>query len=292
MKIDIKEFEVSNGSQFDISRYSTSPKKTISKKDSKHIIKENVKELRDIQERMFANQKRSALLVFQAIDAAGKDGTIERLATGINPQGIKIHSFKKPTPEELSHDFLWRVQQKLPQRGTIAVFNRSHYEETLVVRVHPEFLIPQHIPGITSAEDADEELWQRRFKMIRNFEQNLVDTGTQVIKFFLYVSKAEQKNRILARAAEPDKHWKFNLGDIKERPHWEEYIHAFDQAIKNTATPQAPWYVIPADDKPTMRAIVTTIAREKLAEHKERWPQVNAEAMEEIKEGIRMLNEE
>lgn len=292
MKFDIREFEVTDGSTFDLARHSTSPKNKISKKESKSIIKENVKELRDIQERMYANQKRSALLVFQAIDAAGKDGTIERLATGINPQGIKIHSFKKPTPEELSHDFLWRLQKKLPPRGTIGVFNRSHYEEVLVVRVHPSFLIPQHIPGIKSAEDVSEELWQRRFKMIRNFEENLVDTGTQVIKFFLYVSKDEQKNRILSRAAEPGKHWKFNIGDVHERPHWEEYIHAFDQAIKHTASAKCPWYVIPADDKPTMRAIVTTIAREKLAEHKENWPKVDDEAMQEIKEGVRLLNEE
>ena len=287
--IDISSFEVSNGKAFQLKNHSTSPSFEISKKDSKSIIKKNVEAIRDIQERMYANRKRSSLIVFQAIDAAGKDGTIERLVTGINPQGVKVCSFKKPTPEELSHNFLWRVQKKLPPNGIIGILNRSHYEETLVVRVHPEYLIPQRIPGINSASDVGEALWQRRFKMIRNFEQNLVDTGTQVIKFFLYVSKEEQHARLLKRIKEPEKHWKFNLDDVNEREHWEKYIHAFEEAISNTATPESPWFVVPADHKDSMRAIVTTIARKKLEEIKEDWPIVSQKEKEEIDLGHALL---
>jgi PPK2 family polyphosphate:nucleotide phosphotransferase len=288
-KIDLKKFEVSSGEQFSLKDHSTSPEIMLSKKESKSIIQENVKAMRDIQERMYANRAHSALFVFQAIDAAGKDGTIERLVTGINPQGVKVHSFKKPTEEELSHDFLWRVQKKLPPNGLIGIFNRSHYEETLVVRVHPEYLIPQRIPGINSPEDVDEALWQRRFKMIRNFEQNLVDTGTMVVKFFLYVSKEEQKARLLKRIAEPEKHWKFKLDDVYEREHWSDYAHAFEQAIKHTATAQAPWYVIPADHKATMRTIVTGIARTKLEEINADWPQTSEKQKEEITFGKEVL---
>lgn len=288
-KVDLQKYEVSSGEQFSLKNYSTAPESAISKKESKSIIKQNVREMRDIQERMYANRGHSALFVFQAIDAAGKDGTIERLVTGINPQGVKVHSFKKPTEEELSHNFLWRVQKKLPANGMIGVFNRSHYEETLVVRVHPQYLIPQRIPGIKSPQDVTEALWQRRFKMIRNFEDNLVNTGTIVIKFFLYVSKEEQKKRLLKRISEPEKHWKFKIDDVQEREHWSDYVHAFEESIKHTATEQAPWYVIPADDKDTMRALVTSIAREKLEAIKPDWPIVSEKHRKEIEFGKEVL---
>jgi len=292
LNIDLKKFEITSAKKFSLSDFSTSPEVEISKSDSKDIIEENVSSIADFQERMYANQKRSVLIIFQAIDAAGKDGTIERLVTGINPQGVQVNSFKKPTPEELSHDFLWRVQRKLPPRGIIGVFNRSHYEETLVVRVHPEYLMSQHIPGIEAPEDATDELWQRRFKMIRNFEQNLVDTGTLVLKFFLYVSKDEQKKRLLDRIKDEDKHWKFKIDDINERPHWKEYLHAFEEAIANTASPDCPWFIIPADDKNTMRAIVSSIVEMKLQDFKEDWPTTNPSDLEDIKLGKSMLQNE
>ncbi len=289
MNLEPAKYEVSDGNGFRLSDYSTQPENEISKKESKSIIRDNVKELRDFQERMYANQSRSALIVFQAMDAAGKDGTIERLVTGINPQGVEVSAFKAPTALELRHNFLWRIQGKLPPRGIIGVFNRSHYEEVLVVRVHPAYLLPQNIPGIEKAEDAGEELWQRRFEMIRNFEQNLVDTGTTVLKFFLHVSKEEQKDRLLDRIAEPDKHWKFNLGDVEERAYWDGYMNAFEQAIAHTATPTCPWFVIPADDKHTMRALVTEIVRRKLCAVEQPWPETSAKGMEEIKMGEEML---
>lgn len=292
LKINLDQFEITGGENFKLKNFSTSPDSQISKSDSKEIIEENVQSISDFQERMFANQKRSVLIIFQAIDAAGKDGTIERLVTGINPQGVQVNSFKKPTPEELSHDFLWRVQLKLPPRGIIGVFNRSHYEETLVVRVHPSYLMSQHIPGISKPEDANEDLWQRRFKMIRNFEQNLSDTGTLVLKFFLYISKDEQKKRMIDRIKDQDKNWKFKLEDIKERPHWEKYIHAFEEAIANTATPECPWFVIPADDKDTMRAIVSSIVEKKLRGFKEDWPIPSPSDLEDIALGKELLKNE
>lgn len=292
MKLDFSKYEVTSGNGFRLADYSTKPDFSLSDKESKKIIKENVKVIADFQERMFANQKRSALVVFQAMDAAGKDGTIERLVTGVNPQGVLVRPFKAPTPMELRHDFLWRIQLKLPPRGILGIFNRSHYEEVLVVRVHPSYLLPQNIPGIESLEDVTDELWERRFKMIRNFEQNLVDTGTHVMKFFLHISKDEQKKRLLDRIGEPDKHWKFNLGDVQERPFWDKYMRAFDDAIRNTATEDAPWYVIPGDDKDDARAIVTSIVAQKLGAVREEWPDAGAKKRDEIDAGEEMLENE
>lgn len=292
MKLDLGKYEIRDGKGFRLSDYKTTPESSLSEKASKEIIADNVKEIADFQERMFANQKRSALIVFQAMDAAGKDGTIERLITGVNPQGVMVRPFKAPTPMELRHDFLWRVQAKLPPRGIIGIFNRSHYEEVLVVRVHPSYLLPQNIPGIESIEDVSDEIWERRFKMIRNFEQNLVDTGMYVMKFFLHISKDEQKSRLFDRIGEPDKHWKFNLGDVKERPYWDKYMHAFEEAIRNTATPDAPWYVIPGDDKDTARAIVTSIVAQKFSGVREQWPDAGAKKRDEIDAGEEMLENE
>lgn len=289
---DLSKYEVTSGTGFQLSDYSTAPEETISKKDSKKIIKSNVKSIADFQERMYANKNRSALVVLQAMDAAGKDGTIERLVTGINPQGVQVRNFKKPTPMELRHDFLWRVHLKLPPRGIIGIFNRSHYEEVLVVRVHPEFLIPQDIPGIHSPADVTDALWQRRFRMIRNFEQNLSETGTTVLKFFLHISKEEQKKRFLDRINQPDKHWKFNLEDVKQRPFWDDYMNAFDEAIRNTATHACPWYVVPGDDKPTARAIVTSIVSQKFSQRREDWPQTSPELQKEVAEGKALLESE
>lgn len=290
--IETDKYKVSSGKDFKLSDYSTRPDNKIDDDDSKDIIEENVKSIADFQERMYANQNRSVLIIFQAMDAAGKDGTIERLVTGVNPQGVQVHGFKQPTPLELRHDFLWRVQLRLPPRGIIGIFNRSHYEEVLVVRVHPSYLVPQDIPGIHSAADVTEELWQRRFRMIRNFERNQVDTGATVLKFFLHISKKEQKDRLFDRINEPDKHWKFNVGDVKERPYWDDYMHAFEDAIANTATEDCPWFIIPGDDKDTARAIVTTIVGRELEKVKEPWPKSDDKKRAEVQEGKELLEGE
>ncbi len=235
----------------------SSPIPKLDKKESKKRIKANLKIIKKIQPKLFAEKKRSFLFVFQALDAAGKDGTIRAVFSGINPQGIQVTSFKKPTEEESQHDFLWRVHNKVPRKGMIGVFNRSHYEEVLVTRVHPEFIIYQNLPNISSVEDITDEFWQARFQRIKEFEQQLTDSGVVVVKFFLNVSFEEQKRRLLSRIENPKKHWKFNLTDFKERAHWQTYQHCFQDMINETATADCPWYVIPADDKSFMRALIS-----------------------------------
>lgn len=288
--LDPENYEINSRNDFNLVDFATQPMEEIDKKKSKEIIEKSVREIADCQERMYANKQRSVLIILQAMDAAGKDGTIERLITGINPQGVQVRNFKAPTDLELRHDFLWRCHLQLPPRGIIGIFNRSHYEEVLVVRVHPEYLIPQDIPGIKSPADVTGELWERRFKMIRNFEQNLVDTGTTILKFFLHISKAEQKERLLDRINEPDKHWKFNINDVEERPYWNDYMHAFEEAVSNTSTPGSPWFVVPGDHKPTARAIVCSTVANKLKALKEDWPQADAKKREEIDLGVELLN--
>ncbi|NNE54915.1 MAG: polyphosphate kinase 2 family protein [Flavobacteriales bacterium] len=242
------------------------------KKEYRQALRSNVSVISELQEKMYAQHKHSILLVFQAMDAAGKDSTIERVVTGVNPQGVEVNSFKKPTDLELAHDFLWRVNAKLPPKGKIGVFNRSHYEEVLVTRVHPEFIVYQNLPSISTVDQIDEQFWQNRFASIRNFENHIAANGTTVVKFFLNVSKDEQRSRLEARMAEPEKHWKFNVNDIEEREHWGEYQNAFTEAINNTSSSQAPWYVIPADNKRVMRIMVTQIVRDLMEKMSIEWP--------------------
>lgn len=277
---------------FDISNHHTSPEEAISKKASKKILAENIDELHDIQEGLYASSKKSVLIVLQAMDAAGKDGTLRRVFSGINPQGCSVHSFKKPTPEEVGHDFLWRINKVVPQKGMISIFNRSHYEEVLVTRVHPSYILYQNIPGIEKVEDIKNEFWQDRFDRIRNYEDHLAKSGTIILKFFLNVSLEAQKGRMIDRMENPGKHWKFNLNDLKERQHWPQYQSAYQDAIQNTGTENAPWYVIPADDKPTMRALVSSIVLEELRKHNFDYPNAGQDILADIKEANAILNSE
>ncbi len=203
----------------------------------------NAQRLSEYQDRLYAQDTYSLLIIFQAMDAAGKDGAIRHVMSGVNPQGCHVTSFKTPSTEELDHDYLWRAAKALPARGMIGIFNRSYYEETLVVRVHPEFLAKQRMPRV------DDDIWKRRFKEINNFERYLTDNGTVVLKFFLHLSKKEQKKRFLSRIDEPKKNWKFSPADYLERAHWDEYQHAFEDMLNHTSTEEAPWFVIPADNK-------------------------------------------
>lgn len=244
-----------------------------SRKSLKSDLKDLVEELDELQRVLYANDRFSLLLVFQAMDAAGKDSTIRAVMSGVNPQGCQVYSFKKPSKEELDHDFLWRTSKSLPERGRIGVFNRSYYEETLVVRVHPEYLGGQRIAVPENLDD----LWQERFRAIREHERHLVNNGTVILKFWLNVSKEEQKNRFLDRLCNPEKNWKFEAGDLKERGHWEEYMHAYEQALNATSTPEAPWFAIPADDKPYMRTQVAQIITDKLKSLGLKYPEVTAE---------------
>jgi len=208
-------------------------------------LADGIKRLADLQDKLYAAHRWSVLLVIQAMDAAGKDSTIKHVMSGINPQGVSVTSFKQPSAEELAHDFLWRCNEHLPESGDITIFNRSYYEEVLVVRVHPEYLGAQHLPESVLGKD----LWKDRFQDIRNWERHLTRNGVVIRKFFLHVSKAEQKRRFLARLDEPDKNWKFSTADLAERAHWKDYMRAYEEMIRNTSTDYAPWYVVPADHK-------------------------------------------
>lgn len=226
----------------------------------KKAVKGYVKRLAEQQERLYADNRFSLLVVFQGMDAAGKDSTIKNVFSGVNPQGFQAFNFKQPTSVELDHNYLWRYWQRLPERGRIGIYNRSHYEEALVVRVHPQIIADRQLPH----KEINDHFWQRRFRDFVAMEEHLADNGTEVIKFFLNVSKDEQRNRFMKRLREPEKHWKFSSSDLKERAYWDDYQHAFQEVIANTHTERAPWYIIPADHKWTMRAIVADVLAESL----------------------------
>jgi PPK2 family polyphosphate:nucleotide phosphotransferase len=235
------------------------------------LLEEGVAFLVDYQERLYAENARSLLVVLQALDAAGKDSTIEHVMSGVNPQGCQVYSFKAPTPDELDHDYLWRAVKALPARGNIGIFNRSHYEEVLVVRVHPQFLNGQRLPPRTLGEG----LWKQRFEEINNFEKYLVDNGTDIVKIYLNVSKDEQCHRQLERIDRPEKNWKFNPGDIEERKYWDDYLAAYEDVFAHTSTPWAPWYIVPADPKWFARIAVASIIANKLIEMDPQFPAVD-----------------
>lgn len=224
----------------------------INKKAAKDLLAEGVERLSKLQERLYAQDRWAVLLIFQAMDAAGKDSVIEHVMKGVNPQGCEVHSFKQPSEEELDHDFMWRSARRLPERGRIGIFNRSYYEEVLVVRVHPEVLAKEKMPQQLVGKD----IWKERFKDIRAFERYLARNGTLVLKFFLHVSKEEQKRRFLERLDDPSKNWKFSMGDVAERKFWDKYMAAYEDMIRNTSRSEAPWYVVPADNKWFTRLVV------------------------------------
>jgi PPK2 family polyphosphate:nucleotide phosphotransferase len=252
---------------------------------AKEIIQKGVKDLSGAQELLWASDTYALLVVFQALDAAGKDSTIEHVMSGVNPQGVQVVSFRAPSAEELDHDFLWRISRALPERGRIGIFNRSHYEEVVALKVHPEWLEGQRLPPGKRGKP----FWKARYDDINAFERHLDRNGTKIVKFFLNVSKAEQKRRFMARLDTPGKEWKFKAADVAERAHWDEYIRAFEEAITATSTPWAPWYVIPADHKHVMQAIVARVLVETIQGLGLSWPEVsekdrtaNAEARREL----------
>jgi PPK2 family polyphosphate:nucleotide phosphotransferase len=270
-------YRVSFDASFKVADAVTVPPDNIPEKaDLKKRLKRLNKELAVLQHRLFAENKRALLLIFQAIDAAGKDSTIRAVFRGVNPAGCHVSSFKKPSSEELDHDYLWRTSKRLPNRGQIGVFNRSYYEETLVVRVHPEYLDYQRIPGVSGKMSPGEldELWQQRYESIRDHERHLSRNGTVIIKFWLNVSKEEQRQRFLSRLNEPRKNWKFASGDMKEREFWDDYMQAYEEVIAATSTRHAPWYAIPADNKLYMRVVVAETIVETLKALNPQFPEV------------------
>ena len=245
-----------------------------SKEEAREILAQGVELLAEYQARLAAQDTYALLVIFQAMDAAGKDGTIRHVMSGVNPQGVEVHSFKVPSAEELDHDYLWRYARQLPARGHIGIFNRSHYEEMLVVRVHPEILARQQLPP--SARRGD--IWKRRFREVNDWERYLSDQGYRIVKIFLNLSKEEQRRRFLARIDEPDKNWKFSAADVRERAFWDDYQKAFSEVLSNTSTEWAPWYVIPADDKPLARVAAAGVIADALIRIDPRYPTVSPEA--------------
>jgi len=277
----VDSFRVTDGKKFrlrDFDPADTLGIKSEFKPRAKEALAVGVQALADFQDKLYAQDKWAVLLIFQAMDAAGKDGVIKHVMSGVNPQGCDVHSFKSPSAEDLDHDYLWRCMKVLPNRGHIGIFNRSYYEETLVVRVHPEFLAKQKLPP----ELVTKKIWQHRFEDIRNFEQYLSNNGVVVRKFFLHLSKKEQKRRFLERIENPDKNWKFSASDAAEREHWDEYMDAYEDMIRNTATKESPWYVVPADNKWFTRIIVSAAVIETLASLGLHYPAVGKEKLKEL----------
>jgi PPK2 family polyphosphate:nucleotide phosphotransferase len=276
-----KPYCITDGSSFRLK--GINPKDTLElnaedKPRAKEALASGVEVLTELQDVLYAQDRWSLLLIFQAMDAAGKDGAIKHVMSGVNPQGCQVFSFKAPTSDDLDHDYLWRCVKCLPERGRIGIFNRSYYEETLVVRVHPEILEKQRLPE----EAVTEKIWKRRFEEIRNFERYLTQNGTIVRKFFLHVSKGEQKKRFLERLEDPDKNWKFSANDASEREHWADYMDAYEQTIRNTATEYAPWYVIPADNKWFTRVVVAAAVIGTLSSLDLAYPKVGRKKREEL----------
>jgi PPK2 family polyphosphate:nucleotide phosphotransferase len=275
-KFDIDKLKVTDGKSFSLSDHDTDYTGEYKDPESaKNRLEEVIKKMSREQEKFYATDSHSILLVFQAMDAAGKDSTIKKVMSGINPQGCQVFSFKAPSTLELDHDFLWRTSHRLPQRGRIGIFNRSYYEEVLVCKVHPEYILGQRIPGYKSIEDIDNKFWKSRYKSIREHEEHICTNGTVVLKFFLYVSKEEQKRRFLDRINNPDKNWKFSFNDLNERKHWNDYMDAYEKAIQETASKDNPWYVIPADHKWFMRTAVSEIVLDTLRSLKLSFPEMS-----------------
>src|SRR5579859_4724106 len=256
MTINIDDFRVREGGEVDLKKWPTRTARIYRNDDDyQSILKSHVKKLSSLQERLYASGSYAVLLIFQAMDAAGKDGVIAHVMSGVNPQGCDVYSFKHPSATELKHDFLWRTTRDLPERGKIGIFNRSYYEEVLIVRVHPEILRAENLPDLGD----EKTLWQERYRSIVGMERHLHRNGTRIAKFFLHLSKDEQRKRFLARIDAPDKNWKFSEADIGERQYWKEYMKAYEKALTATSTKHAPWYVVPADDKQNARLIVSRI---------------------------------
>jgi PPK2 family polyphosphate:nucleotide phosphotransferase len=282
-----KKYRVDDPDKFRIEEWDPSDtgKLAIDKKEAKDLLTEGVERLSDLQEKLYAQDRWAVLLIFQAMDAAGKDSVIEHVMKGVNPQGCEVHSFKQPSQEELEHDFMWRTSRRLPERGRIGIFNRSYYEEVLVARVHPEILEKQRMPKKLVTKD----IWKERFKDIRAFERYLARNGTVILKFFLHVSKEHQKRRFLERIDNQAKNWKFSMGDVEERKLWDNYMAAYEDLIRNTSRPEAPWFVVPADNKWFTRLVVAAEIVNALDSLNLKFPSVTGEARRELAKARKIL---
>jgi PPK2 family polyphosphate:nucleotide phosphotransferase len=281
MKINSKDFRVRPGGKVKLGKWPTKAKPICKSKKGYHkLLQEHAEELSALQQLHYASNHYALLLIFQGMDAAGKDGAIRHVMSGVNPQGCEVFSFKQPTADELEHDFLWRTTRHLPERGRIGIFNRSYYEDVLVVKVHPEILRSQGLPDELLGEKS---IWKERYRSIVDLEEHLHRNGTRIIKFFLHLSNAEQRKRFLERIDEPDKNWKFSLADIHERKYWPHYMKAYEDCLEATSTRHVPWHVVPADDKKNARLIVSRIVLDALNDLKMAYPKTSAKRRRELK---------
>ncbi|MGZ8898642.1 MAG: ADP-polyphosphate phosphotransferase [Limisphaerales bacterium] len=281
MKINPEDFRVGEGKKIDLKKWRTHIDPIYeSKNHYKELLAAHVKDLGDLQELLYAHNRYALLVIFQAMDAAGKDSAIKHVMSGVDPQGCQVYSFKHPSAEELEHDFLWRTSRALPERGRIGIFNRSYYEEVLIVRVHPEILKAQNIPD---EHNDEKDIWASRFHSIRDHERHLHHNGMRIIKFFLHISPEEQRRRLLRRIDNPQKNWKFNAGDLDERKLWKQYMRAYEECLHHTSTDESPWYVVPADDKPNARLIISRTILDTLRSLKMNFPKLNATQLSQLK---------
>lgn len=292
MKSLTEQFKVPGNTKFSLSDHDPAFSDGYEKEDAGSVLDELIAETSKLEAQLYASNSYSLLIIFQAMDAAGKDSAIAHTMSGINPQGCQVYSFKQPSLEDYDHDFLWRHYKALPERGRIGIHNRSHYENVLVVKVHPELVLKENNPAIKQVKDIDKQFWEQRYESIRNFEKHICNSGTVVIKFFLNVSKQEQKKRFLKRIDNPKKNWKFQASDIAEREHWDEYMKAYEKAINETATDDCPWYVIPADKKWFTRIAISTIIRDTLKKLKLEFPVLPKNEMEKLQEAKHLLEKQ
>ena len=285
----LKKMTAKPGEKHKVSAFETDFTANLNKEDAEKLLSENVENLSKLQDKLYAQDRYSVLVIFQAMDAAGKDGTVKHVMSGINPQGCQVFSFKAPSAEELDHDYLWRIYRCLPERGRIGIFNRSHYEDVLVAKVHPAIVLNGKLPKVTKIEDVNDKFWKKRYRQINDFERHLTETGTIVLKFFLNVSHDEQKKRFLARLEDESKNWKFSAADLKERQYWDDYMNAYSDMLTHTSTAEAPWYVIPADNKWFMRYAVGEIICDRMKKLDLHYPILTDEAKQSIEAAKKIL---
>jgi len=292
--INIENYQIKPGTKVLLKNFPTDyDEGKLDKAEGEELLESGRKKLAEMQDKLYAHDEYSVLIIFQAMDAAGKDSAVKHIMSGLNPTGVQVHSFKAPSSTELDHDYFWRHYKALPSRGMIGIFNRSHYENVLVTRVHPDLILRENLPGINTIYDVNEKFWETRFKQINRFEKNIYQNGTIVLKFFLHLSRKEQKKRFIERIDDPKKNWKFSPTDASERRFWQDYQHAYQEALSNTSTELAPWFIIPADDKWFTRLAIVNIIYEQFEAMHLEYPTVSDEVKTELlKVKEQLLSEE
>jgi PPK2 family polyphosphate:nucleotide phosphotransferase len=291
--IPLERYLVKPGAKINLKDFDTDYKgEHLNKKGAKQLLEDGIEHLAEMQDSLYAHDRYRILIIFQAMDAAGKDSAVKHVMTGFNPLGVKVYNFKAPTSSELDHDYFWRHYLALPARGEIAIHNRSHYENVLVTKVHPEYILRERIPDLHSVDQIDNNFWQKRYEQINRLESNLYENGTVILKFFLHVSKEEQKQRFLQRIDDPTKNWKFSFADLKERGHWDDYQKAYAEAISATSQIHAPWFIVPADSKWFTRLVIASVIYRKFKELKISYPVVSDKMKAELQQAREMLMNE